>query len=279
VVLTPAFSLDFIVGARGGYYVWKPYLQEMEGSGIEEIGDGTGVLYGPAISVIFNEAFTFSSTVLFGRQSTYWSNDDLEKEWGGTKISNGTFFAETNRIDVDSALSYRLSRLFKLFAGYKYQYTESYLKGTHLNEDPSTTEEQLWRTDAVVKITSHGPALGVGYSRPLGTSFFVSANVSGLYMFGKYDLPKDDETTYTADGVDQINFESVYDAGGFSWDTMNIGINVEPSVGMAVNNVVATLGGRFQWVTTRFTETPYWGTNNWMNDFLYGVFVGALYQF
>ena len=112
--------------------------------------------------MIFNEAFTFSSTVLYGRQSTYWSNDDLEKEWGGTKISNGTFFAETNRIDVDSALSYRLSRLFKVFAGYKYQYTESKLKATQLMEDPSTTEEQLGRTDAVVKITSHGPALGVG---------------------------------------------------------------------------------------------------------------------
>jgi len=98
-------------------------------------------------------------------------------------------------------------------------------------------------------------------------------------MFGKYDLPKDDETTYTADGVDQINLDNVMDAGGFSYDTMNIGINVEPTIGMAVNNVVATLGGRFQWVSIKFKETPYWGTESWMNDFLYGVFVGALYQF
>jgi hypothetical protein len=98
-------------------------------------------------------------------------------------------------------------------------------------------------------------------------------------MFGKYDLPKDDETTYTAEGEDQIKFDSVYDAGGFSYDTMNIGVNVEPTIGMTVKGVVATLGGRFQWVTTKFTETPYWGTDNWMNDFLYGVFVGALYQF
>jgi len=275
VVLTPAFSIDFIVGARGGYFVWKPYFQEMEGSGVENVDDGTGALYGPALSIIFNDDFTFSSTALFGVQSTYWIDDDISKAWGPDTIqSTGTFFGETNRVDLDSALSYRISHNIKVFFGYKYQYTETELKGTFLADDI----DELYVIDVLVKCPSHGPALGVGYSQAMGTNFFVSTNFSGLFMFSKYNYAKDSGKIYNVNGA-EINQSSSYDEGGTIFDMKNIGLNVEPTIGMNIGGIVSTLGLRFQWMATKFDDPPIWAPNNWMNDFLYGVFVGALYQF
>ena len=50
---SPAFAVDFILGAKAGYYVWGPYFRDMTMSGIEDIDSGSGVLYGPVISVLF----------------------------------------------------------------------------------------------------------------------------------------------------------------------------------------------------------------------------------
>jgi hypothetical protein len=52
LVLSPASAIDFIVGAKSGYYVWVPYFKDMKGSGIEDMDQGSGVLYGPVFSVL-----------------------------------------------------------------------------------------------------------------------------------------------------------------------------------------------------------------------------------
>jgi hypothetical protein len=69
----PLFALEFIVGAKAGYYVWQPYLKEIEG--FEDVDRGDGVLYGPILSLLITENLSFSIAALTGKQSKHWSED------------------------------------------------------------------------------------------------------------------------------------------------------------------------------------------------------------
>jgi len=284
-VVVPASAMDFILGARAGYFVWQPYFKDMKGSGVEELDTGSGILYGPALSVILTENVTFSAVALFGKQSTYWDNENTTKPFGpNTIVSTGNFYGEIDRIDIDTALSYRVSERFKVFAGYKYQFTETLVKGTFLWEDPDP--DRLLVLEAIIEVPAHGPALGIGYSQTIGSNFFFSMNLSGLYMFSEHHFARDRVAYYDADGVGQIvsGPGDIQDAAtGKTYKTQQMGLNAEPSVGMSVGNVIATLGFRFQWVRIKFIDKPVidnvqFGPTDWMNDYLYGVFVGALYK-
>jgi len=279
----PSFALDFLLGAKAGYFVWRPYFQEMSGSGIDEIETGRGVLYGPAFSVIINEDISFSMVALFGTQSTYWDNDATVKIFGPEEIvSTGTFYSEIQRVDVDSALSYRLSGLFKVFIGYKYQYTETTMRGTFLMTN-AAGEEYVRVGDVLLEIPAHGPAIGVGFSHTIGASFFVSCNLSAMYLFSKHNFERDEWLQYRATGAGQIEYQTVLEGSGNSFETRQVGFNIEPSFGLAVGDVIATLGIRFQWVRMQFIDDPVmnnhqFAPDGWMNDYLYGVFIGAMYR-
>lgn len=283
---TKAYAMDFIVGARSGYFVWQPYFKDMKGSGVEELETGSGVLYGPAISAIISENITFSVVALFGKQSTYWDNENTTKPFGPqTIVSTGNFYGEIDRIDVDTALSYRVSERFKVFVGYKYQYTETMTKGTFLRSDPlPPNHDQMYLLEAIIEVPAHGPALGMGYSQTIGSNFFFTVNLSGLYMFSEHHFVRDRVKIYESDATFQILLVDTQDgATGKTYKTRQMGLNVEPSVGMSIGNVIATLGLRFQWMRIKFIDKPMidtvqFGPTDWMNDYLYGVFVGALYK-
>ncbi len=261
----PAFAVDFLVGAKTGYYVWEPYFKDMKESGVEELETGSGVLYGPTIGVLLTDDLSFSAVALYGTQSTYWKNDRTPKIFGTNSItSTGTFYSEITRVDVDSALSYRLAEKFKLFVGYKYQYTETTIRGTFISEQPGSAYVQVG--DVLMEVPSHGPALGVGYSDTIGSNFFVSCNLSGLYMFSRHKFTRNRWDSYELDAVSIVDINTM-ETNGIGFDTRQIGLNVEPSVGMSVGDVVATLGVRFQWVRIQFIDEP-----------VIGVFVGAMYK-
>jgi hypothetical protein len=61
------------------------------------------------------------------------------------------------------------------------------------------------------------------------------------------------------------------------------GLNVEPAIGFNPGGgmPIISLGLRFQWLRVRFTETRDYhrGTDEWFDDYLYGVFVSAVYVF
>jgi hypothetical protein len=280
---TPLFALDFILGAKAGYYVWIPYFKEMKGSGVEEIDRGAGILYGPIVSVLFTPDLSFSVALLTGRQSAYWSNMNTEKTFGGEDItSTGTFYAYMLRTDVDSALSYRVSERFKIIAGYKYQHVRTYLKATF--REVRTDGEYLAQGDVRILTPSHGPALGLGFTQPLGDVFFAAVNLSGLYMWSKLDFERNQWDGYIPDGVKSFEF-SPSQVQTKTLETRQIGLNLEPSFGANIQkNFLFTLGFRFQWVQTEFVDDPVIGgvkiaPDGWISDYIYGVFVSAMYLF
>ncbi len=274
VISAPLSALDFIVGAKAGYYGWEPYLKELKGSGFSEIDVGTGVLYGPVFSVLFTPDVSLSLAALTGIQSTHWSAQ--YDPYDGYYLA-ATYFFESRRTDVDSALSYRIMQNLKVFLGYKYQYIKSTLQYTELRTDAAKNITDINLFDMDLKTLSHGPALGIGYSLPLGKSFFVTANLSGLYMWGYFE--GEDKFLYNYSSFTTPNPGTPVDV---KIDTRQMGLNFEPTVGFSVgeSGLIFTLGFRYQWLRTEFLDDFEPGEKlGDANDYLYGVFVSVLYAF
>ena len=92
VISAPAFTMNFIVGAKSGYYVWEPYIKDIGASGFAQIDQGAGMLYGPVISAMFTGDLSLSLAVLTGEQSTQW-NVKFEP-WEGEYLA-GTYYFES----------------------------------------------------------------------------------------------------------------------------------------------------------------------------------------
>ncbi len=275
--IAPAFAVDVMVGAKTGYFMWRPYFKDVETGFFQDIKNGTGALYGPALSVIFNEQFSFSGVALFGTQQAHWTLDN-SYDTAETKYRNGTYYIESHRIDIDSALSYRLSGSFKLFAGYKYQRVVSTVKYTEQQSQDLNNDELIAykETDKITAL-QHGPALGVGYSLPFGGNMFFSTNVSLIYMWGQFKVVLDSVLYDETLGFQPQHIRNDYKL--IELDTTSFGVNVEPAFGVQVNkNLVLTLGVRYQWLhinTEDFEEKP----KNGLNDHLVGGFVSVLLVF
>lgn len=277
----PASAESFMIGAKGGYYVWVPYFQDI--GGFFESGEkGTGVLYGLAMSALVTSDLSFSVSGLTGKQSTEWSKD-LESV-GPDDIRAGTYFWTGTRYDLDTALSYRLSEKVKVILGYKYQYIDSVLMQTEgRRKDASPQLTELSHSKDTIKTLSHGPAIGAGYAFVFGDGFFAAANLSFLYMKGYLNVKSDfayyvpnstisDEWTPKTDGID------------LNCAISQTGMNFEPSLGYkpAENGLIFTLGFRFQWLRTKFENLTQDEESNLttktMNDYQYGIFVSVLYS-
>jgi len=271
----PAFALDVMVGAKAGYYVWTPFYKELGASGMGDIEYGTGVLAGPIFSLLFTPDITFSLAGLAGRQSTHWQSVFGDYHDPAVKITGGYYF-DTLRVDVDSALSYRLSDNFKLFAGYKFLYLQTDYKYTELRTDLAGNINGIHVQDMQILTPFHGPALGFGASLLLSERVFTSANFSVLYLRGYFKL--DYSARYSGD---PLSTESV---SMKSSQMEQYGLNVEPVIGFNPGNglPIISLGARFQWLRVRFTEKRDWNggeTDKWFDDYLYGMFVSAVYVF
>ena len=127
----------------------------------------------------------------------------------------------------------------------------------------------------------HGPALGVGISLPLNDRVFVSANMSALYMIGVFDAKKN--TRYISDPP-----PNPFSGGDDPFEKSRMqqfGLNLEPAIGLNPGEgmPIISLGLRFQWLRVHFTETKQGvevpGPSDRMKDYLYGVFVSAVYVF
>lgn len=273
---SPSFATDVIVGAKAGYYAWRPFYKELGASGMDDIDYGTGMLAGPVVSLLLSPDLTFSLAGLAGRQSTHWQSkfSDFDSD---TDVSGGYYF-DALRIDIDSALSYRLSDNFKVFAGYKLLYLSTDYKYTEIRtDDPGATIDEIDVQDMQIVTPFHGPALGVGVSFPLSERVFAAANLSALYMRGLFKVERLDR--YSSSGGPLLPNPTTMARVGME----QYGFNVEPVIGFNPGGglPVISLGLRFQWLRVHFTEEkpdmP--GTDQWFDDYLYGIFVSAVYVF
>ena len=281
LVSVPAFAMDVMLGAKAGYYAWRPFYKELGASGMDDIDYGAGVPAGPIVSLLFSPDLTFSLAGLAGRQSTHWQA--VFSDFDASQEVSGGYYFDVLRVDVDSALSYRLSDNFKLFAGYKLLYLSADYKHTEIRTSiPGRVPEEIDIQDVNIVTPFHGPALGVGISLPLSDRVFVSTNASMLYMVGILDQKRGVRYVDHNDGSSFDGLERKTSSMMPKLRTEQFGLNVEPAIGFNPGEgmPVISLGLRFQWLRVHFTErNEDFGGPGWMNDYLYGVFVSAVYMF
>jgi hypothetical protein len=279
VFSAPAGAVEFVAGAKGGYFLWKPYFEDIGGF-FEGIDRGNGVLYGPAVSVIFTEDISLSVVGFTGLQTTFWSMD-FKEEGSPDDVRAATYTWESDRYDIDAALSYSLMPSLKVFAGYKYQYIVSTMRYTEVRVDSSGQMGEIYHDKMTLEAMSNGPALGVGYSLLFGKGFFTAVNLSGLYMQGYFKMDPDFAYGYNS-STNEFDLRSESET---KVNVRQLGTNIEPSVGYMTegSKLIFTLGLRFQWLNTELydltdDQKQNFGTET-MNDYLYGVFVSVLYSF
>jgi hypothetical protein len=278
------YSLEFAVGAKAGYYFWIPYFKEFESPGWEEIERGDGLLYGPMMSIRLLPRLSFSVVALIGEQSTEWSYREEEQYIPDPGVHIN--FSETGnvkllRLDIDSAIGYSITEKMKLFIGYKYQRTDVNIKSMRrlfVVENPTNSFADYQEIDGIA--LNQGPALGIGYILSLGKGYFLSANLSGLYMFGYTDVGRD-AWTYRIEPEVDFNNPAVEKYDSRKFDVKMFGINFEPFIGLCMTegSPIFTLGFRYQLLRTKFDEHQDVLPTRWINDHIYGVFVSVLYMF
>jgi len=208
-----------------------------------------------------------------GRQSTHWLS--VYSDFDAANEVSGCYYFDALRVDVDAALSYRVSESFKLFLGYKYLYLSVDYKNSE-QRSPVGGGAPTYSTLNEMKVLTpfHGPAAGIGYSLLLSDRVFFAANVSAMYMIGRFKIEKSVTYDQLAPDVERRKSPST----GMD----QLGFNVEPSIGFNPGNglPIITLGLRYQMLRIRFTEnSDYAEKDKWLNDSLYGVFVSAVYTF
>ncbi|MBP7582585.1 MAG: hypothetical protein KBA61_01045 [Spirochaetes bacterium] len=282
-----AFAMDYVLGARAGFFFWSPYYKDMpEGTGFAEMRTGHGGLYGPIFVLNFTDTVALSVSGLFGQQTTQWHswNGTGAKDDGTEFLYSRTAYVEANRYDVDSALSYALMPGLRLFAGYKFQYMKVNWYSTeriYTPTSPETYKTFINDNEFEFKVPLHGVALGCGYSRSLTDLYFFSVSVSGIYTRGtlnssQYSAQYNDVGLVPPESGKPNPREET-----FKTNIHQYGFNIEPSIGIRTSGPIVTLGVRYQLLRTQFYELDSSGgdgpDDRWMNDQLYGVFVAVMF--
>ncbi len=273
----PAFSADYIIGVKGGYFLWDSYMKESGVSSFKDMERGDGVLYGPIFSVLFTQNLSLSLSGLLGRQSAQWLIMNGHPEGGAATVSSNTTF-NVFRTDLDGALSYRVGEHVRLFAGYKYQHLAIKLNDAR---NGFTAGGDLYFTavsKSAITTMYHGPALGLGLSLPVTEKYFMAANLSAVYMPGKFEMDID-AYNYNDQGNDNFLTRHDNSQNGIKSDLKMWGFNFEPTAGISPGSglPIVTLGLRVQWTRVKFKEDMGDLNNGWLNDWVYGVFVGVMY--
>lgn len=270
-------AMEYMAGAKGGYYAWQPFLKDVGASGMSDIEWGTGALYGPILSLIFTSNISFSVAGLVGEQSTHWQSTYSYFD-SNTRVT-GTYYFEAFRADFDSALSYRLTENFKIFAGYKYQYLKLTYNYTEIRTDLSNNIKEINVLEMNnMRMPLHGPALGLGLSLPLGMKYFLAANLSGIYLQGKSKLKG--KSYNSSNGTDPLEYDP--NSKTTDYKLRQIGLNCEPAIGFSAGEglPIITLGFRYQrfWVKVPdATGDPF--PKKTFDDILIGGFVSAVFMF
>jgi hypothetical protein len=157
---TNVSAADIGVGAMGWYSAWK-----MKQSGNNSDIKPT-VLYGPVMTVGFDNTWSLSGVFLYGSFKMKNNNDPSQN---------------IRRFDADITLNRIMTPNVKIFGGAKVM-------------------DYSWSNNGRGHHFATGPALGVGLSYPLSESFFILYNVSGMFLRGTHHDPNKATRSFWAPG-------------------------------------------------------------------------------
>lgn len=161
-------AADVTIGAATWYSWWDFEPKDSP----DKFEFDPALLYGPVIAVKLSNDFTLNSVFLYGE-----FEGDYKVDFGGA-TGWQTFTSKTERYDSDTSLSYRLNDYFKIFGGFKYA-------GYKFTVDSVNALPAYYLPDIEVKNLMYGPAAGLSGIFPLADNFYIIANGSGMYLFGK----------------------------------------------------------------------------------------------
>ncbi|MCL2155518.1 MAG: Lpg1974 family pore-forming outer membrane protein [Leptospirales bacterium] len=269
IIPSAVYSIDITVGATT-WCAWgnrnedimsdRHWTGSAWGNNSRRYGNNTNYsfdpsfLYGPALSIKFNNDFNLTFVYLYGKfehQATYSDN--------ATEIPhpmNAVYKFKRN--DSDIALNYRLNDYLKVFAGIKY-----------MKYDIKLTAENL-ATNAVSPCnsnhTGYGPGFGFSGTYPLTENIFLLGTLSGFYLFSSGEEFNDD-LVY----ADTFNEKVGYNEYGIN-STLSIAYYIAPAA------TVISLGGRFQYFKTDYDKKDRFYINSITNK-MYGITLTATYTF
>ena len=244
-----AHAYDITAGATT-WYAWGKqynYQKDKKARFNSLVESDPSFLYGPAISVKYDDDFNLTFVFLYGR---------FESEK-----------SEFKRIDSDLALNYKLNDYLKVFAGLKFL---SYgVMPTKLNFFGETN----FIIDDIDTHTSYGTGLGLSATVPIIENLFGLATLSGLYLLGnqKFDIEKA-IITGPPPGM-HIEYRSIK-----IW-YHEYGVNTNASIAYYISNwsTVVSLGGRLQYIIADYKSNDIYVSS--IRFLIYGMTLTATYTF
>lgn len=148
IVPAHSYASDISIGASAWYATWD--IEFIDSSTTADFG--SGLLYGPVLSIKFSQNWSISSMFLYGKFPDATSPGDQ---------NDGSSF-DLSRMDSDTLLNYSLNKYLKIFVGFKYMKWE-FTGGSHV---------------------SPGGGGGIGFILPVINNVYFLGNVAGLYIDG-----------------------------------------------------------------------------------------------
>ena len=241
-----SYAVDTTAGLTG-WYAWGEQYNVQTGKAHNSVIDSDpSLLYGPALSVKFNDDFNLTFVFLY-------SKFNASKNDGGP-IEEATF----KRIDSDLALNYRLNNYLKAFAGLKYL---SY--GIVPNNDDTS-----FIFEKINPHKSYGAGLGLSATVPIIDNLFGLATLSGLYLFGKDSFTTKDMW----DSSKQKDVKLFYNEYGFN-------SNISAAYYISDWSTVISLGYRFQYLLADYKDKDNDVYLDYIRFIIHGVTLTATYTF
>ncbi len=197
-------------------------------------------LYGPILAFDFDNDLSLNVVFTCGSHFKAEGSAFTISPLGPNKTE-----APVYKYDLDTTLTYSINKFFKVFAGMKvqgYNYRATY-EAVSPNSPVSITKSKNRDFDFI----NYGPGLGISVTAPLGKSFFMLANASGLYLRSRYYY-YDRNYQYLFDGSSPLPF--LVTSSTLNGDLNAFGVNtglsfahifIDPSITIAV-------GGRYQFL-------------------------------
>ena len=267
-----AYSLDITAGATA-WLLWGNRNEDLMSDWREpgpanfssRYGNNTNYsfdpsfLYGPVISIKFNNDFNLTFVYLYG-QLEHKTN---YKTTGSPSVPSAPYEAvyKFKRNDSDTALNYRLNDYFKVFIGAKYMRYDIKLSAQYTG--PVIQPPEVCN----IKHISYGPGLGLSSTYPLTENIFLLSTLSGFYLFSTGENFLDDGVY----GVDPLDAKINYKEYGFN-STLAIAYYIAPA------STVISLGGRLQYFKTDYDRKDVFYINE-ITNFMYGITLTATYSF